>query len=424
LLHTDFRKFFSPSLPITKAAARTTSVQKEDEAGLNKSRRKSNTSERWIDKIFPTMDDKIISFIDYLDKEPENQSQLILDFQTDYFTEHPMLSNEQIQRLLYGYLKKGGLLEILKVCHHEPSSVRTRTVFNFFDSLTDNNKCHQVDEFKASWKAVKPCILKECSLDILIVEESSLKDKIFKLVYLYLEGKSLVKLEDIIKHEIAFIKYNVWVKNKTRVQGSFASQTSSLRKSSREPKDRQGTFGRGSYRPRVINLQKKRSYEPSLLSIDDNGYGISPLVSPTKNKSFVNLNDPKNAKLRASGLQPTESGFSESSYLLDGTSNFDESSDSDIQVPLVKKIRSLKRRNSIRIQLPKDFFQGVRRDSEEFSLERREGRDSFELAKPPPNQDEEEKSQIFEHKINFTSDRSIVFEFDLPSEIKSLISKY
>jgi transcriptional antiterminator len=62
-----------------------------------------------------------------------------------------MLSNEQIKRLLYGYMKKNGLLNILKGCYEETFSVKTKAIVSLFYLLTDNNKCHQVDEFKGIW---------------------------------------------------------------------------------------------------------------------------------------------------------------------------------------------------------------------------------------------------------------------------------
>ena len=88
------------------------------------------------------MDEKIISFISFLHDDPENQSQLLNDFQSFYFGEKPMLTNEQIKRLLHGYMRNGGLLEILKSCHRETYSVKTKAIITLVHQLTDNNLCH------------------------------------------------------------------------------------------------------------------------------------------------------------------------------------------------------------------------------------------------------------------------------------------
>ena len=53
-----------------------------------------------------------------------------------------MLTKEQIKRLLHGYMKMKGLFELLKTCHLETFSVKTKAILILFYQLTDNNKCH------------------------------------------------------------------------------------------------------------------------------------------------------------------------------------------------------------------------------------------------------------------------------------------
>jgi len=54
------------------------------------------------------------------------------------------------------------------------------------------------------------------------------------LLSLYLEGKTQIKVENLLTNDIAIRKYNIWQTNKKRVQRSFASQSSALRRSSNE----------------------------------------------------------------------------------------------------------------------------------------------------------------------------------------------
>jgi hypothetical protein len=76
-----------------------------------------SSQDTWLEMKFESMDLRIISLIEFLDKHPENQSQLISDFQQYYFDQKPILSKDQIMRLFHGYLRQDGLLNILLKCH-------------------------------------------------------------------------------------------------------------------------------------------------------------------------------------------------------------------------------------------------------------------------------------------------------------------
>jgi len=65
----------------------------------------------------------------------------------------------------------------------------------------DNNKSHQVDEIKQIWSSQSPIFIKDCKFGVLLKKELSLKDNIFAILSIYLEGK-LFKIDDIIDDEL------------------------------------------------------------------------------------------------------------------------------------------------------------------------------------------------------------------------------
>mmetsp|Transcript_16326 Transcript_16326/g.27600 ORF Transcript_16326/g.27600 Transcript_16326/m.27600 type:complete len:366 (+) Transcript_16326:581-1678(+) len=182
------------------------------------------SQENWIEKKFETLDEKIISFIEFLHSNPENQSQLVGDFQEFYFESKPVLPNEQIKRLFFGYMRKDGIMALLQSLHEETYSVKTRALLTLFRNLMDYNKCHQVDDFKGVWRQQKPQFVKECKFDAVINNEVSLKESVFILIQAYLEGR-MFKAADVLEDQMAIQKYQVWSTCRKNMNKSFISQT-------------------------------------------------------------------------------------------------------------------------------------------------------------------------------------------------------
>ena len=96
--------------------------------------------EKWSTKKFETIEEKINYFIESFNTDYDNFSQLINDFEDYYFTSKPIIPNDLLKRLFYGYLKMEGIFDHLKICHIEIKSIKTRTLLLFFQRLLDNNK--------------------------------------------------------------------------------------------------------------------------------------------------------------------------------------------------------------------------------------------------------------------------------------------
>ena len=74
------------------------------------------SQDKWHTTQFNSLDEKLISFLDYLNEDKENQSTLINHFEDYYLSEKPMLPATQLKRLFYGYMKKDGLIKLLSEC--------------------------------------------------------------------------------------------------------------------------------------------------------------------------------------------------------------------------------------------------------------------------------------------------------------------
>lgn len=129
-----------------------------------------------------------------------NQSQLILDLQEYYFSEKPIIPVNNLKLMFYGYLKHQGLLDHLKECHLDQSSIKTKTIMNFMVKLLDFNKSHQIEDISQIWKTVKPDYIKECHFELMMDGQQSIKEAALTLLKVYLDGK-LFKVSDLIKDE-------------------------------------------------------------------------------------------------------------------------------------------------------------------------------------------------------------------------------
>lgn len=58
---------------------------------------------------FENEEERISKFIDFLNNDPDNQSQLVSDFQEYYFELKPILKVDTLKRLFLGQMKKDGL---------------------------------------------------------------------------------------------------------------------------------------------------------------------------------------------------------------------------------------------------------------------------------------------------------------------------
>jgi hypothetical protein len=103
---------------------------------------------------------------------------LIADLQEYYLgsTEKPFLSEQNIKRLFFGYMKKDGLFNHLKECHKNIGSVKTKAIFRLLAGMLDCNKSHQVDDIKKIWRSQQPSFVQECHLEILIKKDQGVKD--------------------------------------------------------------------------------------------------------------------------------------------------------------------------------------------------------------------------------------------------------
>mmetsp|Transcript_4161 Transcript_4161/g.6183 ORF Transcript_4161/g.6183 Transcript_4161/m.6183 type:complete len:123 (+) Transcript_4161:1756-2124(+) len=120
-----------------------------------------------------------------------------------------------------------------------------------------------------------------------------------------------------------------------------------------------------------------------------------------------------------SGFRGVESGISGQDSSSYGNSNYEESSESDFfnNIPELQRVRSLNKGASKYVKLPREFFLDIHRDSEDFSIETRDDKQSNEPKHH--NYDEDDQKPLFEHKMQFANlipvseERSMMFEFDL-----------
>jgi hypothetical protein len=146
-----------------------------------------------------------------------SQSQLIHDFDEYYFGEKPVIPDDNLKRLFYGYLKHEGILHHLKECHKAAhiKSIKTKAVMAFLPKLLDHNKSHQVEEISQIWKTLKPDDIKECHFETLANESHALKEGALTLLKVYLDGK-LINVSHLINDEKFAQKFHVWQTNKNR----------------------------------------------------------------------------------------------------------------------------------------------------------------------------------------------------------------
>jgi hypothetical protein len=85
-------------------------------------------------------------------KEPENISQLLVDFSEYYFGMKPMMKTDTLKRLFFGQLKKEGLFAHLQRCHEDTGNIKTKTLVQLFHKLVDHSKCHQVQDIIDIWR--------------------------------------------------------------------------------------------------------------------------------------------------------------------------------------------------------------------------------------------------------------------------------
>lgn len=109
----DFN-FFSKSNDHKRGASSSNNKTTDEEQKTSSGQRdvsnhtgfKSGSSqENWLEKKYDSLDQRLIALIELLTKNPENQSQLISDFQEYYFEQKPIMTSEQIKRLFFGYLR-------------------------------------------------------------------------------------------------------------------------------------------------------------------------------------------------------------------------------------------------------------------------------------------------------------------------------
>lgn len=133
-------------------------------------------------------------------KNVDNQSQLIQDLQDYYFGEKPLIPNDYLKRLFFGYLKHQGILDHLKACHVDRNSIKTKTIMIFMVELLDFNKSHQIEDITQIWKTQKPDYIKECHFELMMDCHQAIKEAALTLLKVYLDGK-LFKVSDLIKDE-------------------------------------------------------------------------------------------------------------------------------------------------------------------------------------------------------------------------------
>ena len=118
---------------------------------------------------FDNLEETIVSFIDKLENDTDNQSQLISDFQDYYLQgERALLLPDLLKRLFHGYLRNKGLLDHFKECHNDLMSLKSRGLISLFAKLMDNNLSHQIEEITKIWREQPAQYIKDCQFEKLI----------------------------------------------------------------------------------------------------------------------------------------------------------------------------------------------------------------------------------------------------------------
>lgn len=365
----------------------------------------------WSSLQFENEDDRIGSFLDYLHKDQDNQSNLISDFQEYYFFQKPIFKIETFKRFFYGQMKKEGFFDHLKRCFQNPSGVKTEAVILLFHKLLDNNKCHQVDMVKEIWRSQNPKYIQECQFEILINQSSIHKDKIFLFLMVYLEGR-LFEVSSLIKDQMAAQKYTVYINQKKKVQHSFNSSISSPKVNSTQKSHRKLVVNAMSRSMIMQNSDDGRSED----SISQSNQ--SPLMYNKKSMFASNMASQRNLntfsdhsrkhsqrKLKtfthgeAMGPESEESLSEASNTDSRGSSNDYFSKLDNLQQFLNQK-RDKNARPSTRIKVPRFLVQQV------------------------AGAEEEHKEESISDGDNTSENRRNMFEFDIEREVKDLISSY
>ena len=99
----------------------------------------------WIGKEFESVDERLDSFLQILDDDPDHTTRSLLNFLDYYYKNKPNLSVIQLKRIFNGTATSNGILHLLKGCHREVSLNKQKGIVKFFCRLMDNSKNHQID---------------------------------------------------------------------------------------------------------------------------------------------------------------------------------------------------------------------------------------------------------------------------------------
>lgn len=111
-----------PDFHLSKLFSRKRGISHDDELISAKSANLTLVSpqfreEKWSEMTFENEEERISKFIDILNNDPDNQSQLVSDFQDYFFGSKPILKVDTLKRLFLGQMKKEGLFAHLQKCH-------------------------------------------------------------------------------------------------------------------------------------------------------------------------------------------------------------------------------------------------------------------------------------------------------------------
>ena len=175
-------------------------------------------SETWSSRKFDSLEERIDCFLKYMDLDPDNQSQLLVQFQEWYCNEKPIMPMTQLKRLFFGNQTQDGLVNYIKRCHENMQSIRTRHTLNFIKQLIDHSKCHQSHDFIELWQSLKPNDINECKFELFINARIQTKQReaCFVLLQAYL-GDKVFQIDNLLKHDLqAAHQYKLWVKTKNK----------------------------------------------------------------------------------------------------------------------------------------------------------------------------------------------------------------
>lgn len=157
----------------------------------------------WSSLKFETLEERIDSFLQYMNLDPVNQSQLLEQFKEWYFNEKPILPTNLLKRLFFGNQTQDGLLNHIMRCHEQVDTWGTGRILKFMLQLLDHSKCHQSPDFIELWRSLKPMEINESKFELIIRDttKSQHREACYELLDAYLTGQ-VFQIDNLLKHDL------------------------------------------------------------------------------------------------------------------------------------------------------------------------------------------------------------------------------